>query len=52
MLDRDSNDIFVIEETLELLEDTGISRNFIDLLRDGFQSRDYLILRWMPMPPR
>jgi len=46
--DLGPNDIYFLEEDLELSKELGISPEFLELVSNGFQSRDYVILRWMP----
>jgi hypothetical protein len=48
ILDQGPNDIFVIVECLDQMTESGVSRGTVDLLRDAFEGRDHLVLRWMP----
>jgi hypothetical protein len=48
MQEQRQNDIFVIIESLDMLPKTQITQEFLDLLKDAFKHRDYLVLRWMP----
>jgi hypothetical protein len=48
MPDRESNDIFVMPESLELAHESRLTDEFTALLNGAFQHRDYLVLRWMP----
>lgn len=46
--DQEANDIFIIDESLVLLSDSGVTQEFVTLLVNALKRRDYLLLRWMP----
>jgi hypothetical protein len=48
MPDQESNDIFVMPESLELVNESRLTNEFTALLNGAFQHRDYLVLRWVP----
>jgi hypothetical protein len=42
------NDIFLIPESLALLPDGALSPDFTKLLQRAFETRDFVVLRWLP----
>lgn len=42
------NDIFLIVESLEMLDEGALSEEFRRLLERAFEERDFLVLRWLP----
>lgn len=42
------NDIYMLVESLEMIPEDSVSREFITLLKKAFEKRDYLELRWLP----
>jgi hypothetical protein len=42
------NDIYVMNESLEMIDSSQLSEEFISLLDTAFEDRDYLVLRWWP----
>jgi hypothetical protein len=50
--DQPFNDVFLISESLEMLPQTRLSPQTLDMLRAALQEREYLLLRWMPCSPR
>ena len=50
--DQDSNDIFFMPESFELIPACGVSEEFTALIKNALTQRDYLILRWMPCTDR
>jgi hypothetical protein len=41
------NDIYMLVESLEMIPKGSVSREFIMLLKKGFEKRDYLVIRWL-----
>lgn len=41
------NDIFMLVESLEMIPEDSVSREFIMLLKEAFKKRDYLEIRWL-----
>lgn len=48
MPDQGPNDIFVMNESLEMLHNAAISPEFVALLKDALRQRGFLFLRWLP----
>lgn len=44
------NDIYMLVESLEMIPQDSVSREFIMLLKKAFEKRDYLVIRWLPPP--
>jgi len=44
------NDIYMLVESLEMIPQDSVSREFIMLLKKAFEKRDYLVIRWLPLP--
>ena len=42
------NDIYMLVESLEMIPQDSVSREFIMLLKKAFEKRDYLVIRWLP----
>ena len=42
------NDIFLILESLGMFPDGSLSPEFVELLQNAFEKRDFVVLRWMP----
>jgi hypothetical protein len=43
------NDLFLIVESLEMLDEGALSGEFRQFLTAAFADRDYLLLRWLPI---
>jgi hypothetical protein len=48
MPEQGPNDLFLIPESLEVLPAGSLSPAFVALLREAFEQREFLVLRWMP----
>jgi hypothetical protein len=46
--DQGPNDIYMLVESIEMLPKNSVSQNFITLLKNAFEKRDYLEVRWQP----
>ena len=46
------NDIFMLPEFLEIMPKNSISQEFTMLLKKAFETRDHLVLRWIPLSHR